>query len=72
MALLPIDTAPKDRLILLYFPPFLAFTASWWTGHWSYMDSKWVIRTPFVLNEKIVMISELPEPIGWQEFPDVP
>jgi hypothetical protein len=66
----PIETAPKDKLILLYLPEFGCSAATWWSGQWSWELKTWVIRTPFLSDNKIVMASDIPFPLGWIELPD--
>lgn len=36
MPFLSIDTAPKDKLILLYLPEFGCSAPTWWSGQWSW------------------------------------
>ncbi|HDY75602.1 MAG TPA: hypothetical protein ENH49_03675, partial [Candidatus Marinimicrobia bacterium] len=64
-----MKTAPKDRLILLFIPAFDTSCASWWTGCWSWVDNRWSIRTPFMIDNKILYINDAPEPTEWQELP---
>jgi len=61
--------APKDKVILLYVPEFGASAETWWPGQWSWVNRSWQIRTPFTVDDKMVMVTEIPEPIGWQCLP---
>lgn len=64
-----INTAPKDKVILLRLPEFGAAAESWWPGQWSHAAHAWAIRTPYTQDGKLVMVTDCPEPIGWTELP---
>ncbi len=66
-----INEAPKDRVILLYVPEFGASAATWWPGLWSWIENKWSIRTPLVLGGKMFGVSDIPDPVGWENLPDI-
>ncbi len=66
----PIETAPKDRLILLFVPEFGCSTGLWWTGLWQWSVNKWGIKSPFTVQGKQVIATDIPCPIGWAEFPE--
>jgi len=70
MALLSMITAPRDRLILLYLPAFGASSASWWPGIWSWSDNQWAVRTPFTQSGKVIIVTGLPDPLGWVCLPE--
>ena len=64
--------APKNRVILLYLPEFGTSSSTWWPGIWSYLEMRWVIRTPFTVKGKMLMVKDVPNPIGWQPLPEKP
>lgn len=64
-----METAPKSRLILLLIPEFGIHQESWWLGHWSFVHQKWVLRTPYAIEQKVVICTDIPQPISWAELP---
>ncbi len=68
-----MDSAPKGKRILLFFPPFGAWIATSWHGSWSYEREQWVIHTPFLgASNKSLFGVDAPQPIGWQPPPPPP
>ena len=67
----PIEKAPLDRQILLYLPEFDTHGPSWWVGSWSFVYSRWSVKTPYSISNKSVFRMDIPEPISWAELPEV-
>jgi len=64
-----MESAPKDKLILLLIPAFGVYEECWWIGTWSWVENRWSVRTPFTYGNKIVFVSNIPRPTGWEELP---
>lgn len=67
-----MKSAPKDELILLWVPEFGVFSASWWTGMWSWVGNCWKLKTPFSKDRKQVFLTEFPMPTHWVPLPENP
>lgn len=68
----PIDTAPKDRVVLLWFPEIYGWAAGPWRGCWSWTGECWAIHTPIKLGERMVVATGLPPPTHWAPLPEAP
>ena len=69
----PIETAPKDRLLMLYVPETTQWGPRPWIGMWSYTNGDWSIDTPFVVNKKSLCACGLEkQPTHWQPLPPPP
>ena len=72
----PLDdnmkNAPKDRTILILLPEFSLFLPNWWVGQWSHSQECWAIRTPFLVDNKALYMTDLPQPLAWKFLPPVP
>lgn len=66
-----METAPKNQLILLLIPKFDVHQMSWWVGCWSFVYQKWVVKTPYSINQKIVVCTDIPRPIKWVPLPQM-
>ena len=66
---LSMQDAPKDKQILLLIPAFDTYAKSWWIGYYSYVEKGWVLKTPYTINHKSVVCSNIPEPIKWRGLP---
>lgn len=62
----PIETAPKDERLLLWFPAFGGYIASAWPGSWSWTREQWAIHTPFPGGgDRSIFAIDLPQPTHW-------
>jgi hypothetical protein len=68
----PIETAPKDGVLLLWFPDMAIWIAGPWRGIWSNLCEEWVIHTPYSAGEKAIVASALPQPTHWMPLPAAP
>ena len=76
----PMETAPKDRFILLgipsYIPPHKTFgdhlrdERRWRIGRWVSDEGKFMPLIPCLDPSTSVFYSEAPEPTGWSELPE--
>lgn len=64
-----MQNAPKDKQILLLLPAFDTYSKSWWIGYYSYVEKRWILKTPYTINNKSIICSDVPKPIGWLKLP---
>lgn len=67
-----IETAPKEEVLILWFPEFSVFTACAWIGVFCFTTNLWEIRTPFNFDGKQVTVSYIPQPTHWMLIPRNP
>lgn len=67
----PIETAPKDRRILLYIPGAGAWADAWWFGTWNYLTEEWILSVPTTAAGKQVHLWGY-KPTHWLSSPDPP
>lgn len=67
---LPIETAPKERAIMLWLPEMGGWAAGPWRGCWSWALEQWAFHAPLNLPDgRAVYLTDLPHPTHWQPFP---
>lgn len=75
---LPIETAPKDRAIMLLMPELREVWArGWWRGSWSHVHTCWTLHLPFEAGPNKALSMPLsgkrdPQPECWTELPPCP
>jgi hypothetical protein len=68
-----IDTAPKDRALLGWFPSFNGHPARWWCMRYSFIQKEWCIQLPAVTDDgKQLDAYGIPQPTHWRHLPSPP
>jgi hypothetical protein len=68
----PIETAPKDRAILIWIEGPVGWAPGPWRGAWSWVESQWSVHLPFTIDGKVVIATKLPQPTHWKPLPAPP
>jgi hypothetical protein len=66
----PIETAPKDRVILLWIE-VPGYAPLWWLGIWDPEYNEWAVLVPALLQGKQLHLRGV-EPTHWKDLPPAP
>lgn len=65
----PMHEAPKSgKPILLCIPD--GNVLCWWVGNWSGLNERWVVRTPYRVDGRMVIVPDMDAPVKWAELPE--
>ena len=67
-----IENAPKDVALILWIDGPEGWAPGPWRGAWSWTANQWAVHLPFMVDGKVAVATELPQPTHWAPLPAMP